>query len=73
MAKKPTSRPYARCERPATPLDPKGRYDLRETSGYLRQSLAKTHVDIQRGLLEVIKDGARTYITGRSIAKRCQP
>ena len=52
------------------PLDPNQRYAVEEAAAYLRQSRAKTYVDIRKGVLEVIKDGRRTYVPGRAIAKR---
>lgn len=51
-------------------LDEKQRYNVMEASAYLRQSRAKTFQDIAAGLLEIIKDGRRTYVTGSSIAAR---
>jgi len=52
------------------PLDILQRYSLAETAAYLRQSRSKTYTDVQAGKLEVIKDGRRCYVTGRSIAAR---
>ena len=52
------------------PLDQNQRYSIPETNAYLRQSNAKTYEDIGAGLLEIIKDGRRTYVTGRAIAAR---
>ncbi len=52
------------------PLDPRQRYTLAETAMYLRQSRSKTWSDIQTGKLEVIKDGRRRYVPGRSIEAR---
>ena len=52
------------------PLDLVQRYTINETNLYLRQSRAKTYKDIKAGKLEVIKDGKRTYVSGRTIAAR---
>ena len=54
------------------PLDPQQRYTIEETNRYLRQSRAKTYKDISSGLLKVIKDGRRTYISGAEIISRSQ-
>jgi hypothetical protein len=55
---------------PLPPLDLNQRYTVIEASAYLRQSRAKTYIDISEGKLPVIKDGKRTYIPGRAIAAR---
>ena len=52
------------------PLDLNQRYSIPETNAYLRQSRAKTYKDIRDGKLEIIKDGKRTYVSGRVIAGR---
>jgi excisionase family DNA binding protein len=52
------------------PLDVNQRYTINEAAAYLRQSRSKTYTDIKEGSLPVIKDGARTYVPGRAIAKR---
>jgi hypothetical protein len=57
-------------ETPLPPLDLNQRYTIPETNAYLRQSRAKTYKDIKDGRLPVIKDGARTYVSGRVIAER---
>ena len=54
------------------PLDVRQRYSIEETNAYLRQSRAKTYADIKDGKLEIIKDGKRTYLSGRVIAARSQ-
>jgi hypothetical protein len=51
-------------------LDLNQRYTITETNAYLRQSRAKTYQDIKEGKLPVIKDGRRTYVSGRAIAAR---
>ena len=55
---------------PLPPLDLNQRYSIPEANAYLRQSRAKTYQDIKNGKLVVIKDGRRTYISGRQIATR---
>ena len=45
-------------------------YSIPEANAYLRQSRAKTYQDIRIGKMTVIKDGRRTYISGRVIAER---
>ena len=52
------------------PLDFNQRYSIEETNAYLRQSRAKTYEDIKVGKLKIIKDGKRTYVSGRAIAAR---
>lgn len=52
------------------PIDSNQRYTINETSAYLRQSRAKTYLDIGAGTLITIKDGRRVYITGTSIISR---
>lgn len=52
------------------PLDLLQRYTINEASAYLRQSRAKTYMDISAGTLSIIKDGSRTYVSGRAIAAR---
>lgn len=52
------------------PLDPNQRYTIPETNAYLRQSRAKTYLDIAAGKLPVIKDGSRSYVPGTAIIAR---
>ena len=52
------------------PLDLNQRYTVPEASAYLRQSRAKTYVDIRAGTLTIIKDARRTYVPGTAIAQR---
>jgi len=54
------------------PLDLLQRYSIKETAAYLRQSPAKTYLDMKNGTLAVIKDGRRTYVPGTAIAARCR-
>jgi hypothetical protein len=60
---------------PATlaPIDFNQRYSLRETAAYLRTSLPTVHKLINEESLKAIKEGARTYVSGRSIAARSMP
>jgi hypothetical protein len=55
---------------PLPPLDLNQRYSIPEANAYLRQSRAKTYQDIKDGKLTIIKDGKRTYVSGRVIAAR---
>jgi hypothetical protein len=54
----------------STRVDPNRRYTVPDTSELLAQSVAKTYLDIQRKHLQIIKDGARTYIPGSEIIRR---
>jgi hypothetical protein len=47
------------------------RYPTAEASALLRQSRAKTYLDIKAGTLLTIKDGRRRYVPGSEIARRC--
>jgi hypothetical protein len=51
------------------PIDIQQRYTVPEASLYLRQSIAKTYLDISGGRLKILKDGARTYVHGSEIAR----
>ncbi len=51
-------------------FDERLRYSIPEASALLRQSRAKTYLDIRAGLIRVIRDGARTYVPGSEILKR---
>jgi hypothetical protein len=70
-----------RIRKPLAPLKPNDllpfnidlRYPLRHASVYLHQSDSTTLKQIKDGTLESIKVGARTYVTGRSIAANCKP
>lgn len=46
------------------------RYEIPETSAYLRQSDARTYADIAAGRLKVIREGGRTYVPGSEIIRR---
>ena len=45
-------------------------YTIRETRTALGFGLTKVYDDINKGRLVAVKDGKRTYITGKSIEKR---
>lgn len=51
------------------PLDPQQRYDMLETSAYLRKSRSTVYEDIKAGKLRVIKDGGRVYVPGSEIVR----
>jgi hypothetical protein len=51
-------------------VDPHQRYEIPEASAYLRQSVAKTYVDIKGGKLKIIKDGSRAFVPGVEIIRR---
>lgn len=51
-------------------VDPNQRYTVPESSATLRQSVAKTYLDIKNGRLRVIKDGTRTYVPGVELIRR---
>ena len=51
-------------------LDANQRYSVTEANALLRQSRAKTYLDIASGALHVIKDGRRTYVPGSEIIRR---
>jgi excisionase family DNA binding protein len=66
MAKKSTSKPVSRL--PA--LDMNQRFTVDEAAAYLRVSRAKIYNDVAAGLLQVIKDGSRTFVPGTEIFRR---
>jgi len=66
---KPKSPPRPRPVPPVL-IDPNQRYSMAETASILRQSRAKTYVDIRDGRLQVVKDGARTYAHGTELIRR---
>lgn len=51
-------------------FDERLRYTIPEASLLLRQSRAKTYIDIRNGNLRVIRDGKRVYIPGSEIVRR---
>lgn len=58
---------------PLPPLDLLQRYTVQEACSYLRTSRARLYAKVKAGEIPVLKDGARTYITGRAIAAQSQP
>jgi len=50
-------------------FDPLLRYEIPEASELLRQSVAKTWVDVRKNRLQVIRDGGRTYVPGSEIVR----
>jgi hypothetical protein len=55
------------------PLDPQQRYSRAEAAAYLKTSLPSIHKLINAHDLESFKEGARTFVTGRSIAAKSLP
>lgn len=51
------------------PVDPRQRYEVPEASAYLRQSVAKTYLDIKNGKLRILKDGWRSFVPGSEIVR----
>ena len=64
---KPAKRPTL------APFNPHLRYRVPVAAEYLDQSESQTWNDIRAGKLAVIREGARTFVPGSEIAKRCQP
>jgi len=58
---------------PPVLIDPNQRYSIPEANAILRQSRAKTYLDIGAGKLHVVKDGARRYIHGTELIRRSRP
>jgi hypothetical protein len=54
---------------PPIQIDPNQRYSLAETWATLRQSPAKTYVDIRHGKIKVIREGRRTYVPGSELIR----
>jgi hypothetical protein len=52
------------------PIDEQQRYTIPEASAYLRQSVAKTYVDVKVGKIQLLKDANRSYICGTEIIRR---
>jgi len=55
------------------PLDERQRYTINETCDYLRCSRDYLYKLIREGEVPIIKDGCRTYVGGKTIAKRSAP
>jgi len=62
-----------RAPKPLPPFNPLLRYTIDEAAGFLKSSRPSIYKDLHAGRLESIQEGARTFITGRSIAARCAP
>lgn len=58
---------------PLPPFDPRIRYTVFEAAAYLKTSHITVYKLLHSGDLEGIKEGCRTYVSGRSIAARCAP
>jgi hypothetical protein len=54
---------------PPSVVDANQRYPVPEANAILRQSNAKTYADIKAGKIQVIRDGARTYIPGTELIR----
>lgn len=59
--------------KPIPPFDSQLRYTISEAAAYLKTSHMTIYKLLHSGDLEGIKEGCRTFITGRSIAARCAP
>ena len=57
---------------PPAVVDPNQRFPIPESSAILRQSIAKTYLDIRAGRLKLMKDGRRSYISGADLIRRAQ-
>lgn len=55
---------------PLPPLDVLQRYSIEETCRYLRTSRETLYKSIRTGEVPIIKEGRRTYVSGRVIAAR---
>lgn len=55
------------------PFDPLLRYTIDEACAYLKTSRMSVYKLLHAGDLEGIKEGGRTFVSGRSIAARCAP
>jgi excisionase family DNA binding protein len=54
--------------RPTLPLDLLQRYTVNESLEYLRIGRATFYKKVAAGQITLIKDGKRSYVSGRSIA-----
>jgi excisionase family DNA binding protein len=59
--------------KPIPPFDPHLRYTIDEAAAYLKTSRMTIYKLLHSGHVEGIKEGCRTFVTGRSIAARCAP
>jgi len=69
------SRRTSKPVKPPVPtyIDPNQRYTVPESSAILRQSVAKTYIDMRDGTLLSFKDGGRTYVHGSELIRRSRP
>jgi excisionase family DNA binding protein len=51
------------------PLDVNQRYTVEESALYLRISRAHFYGKVKRGEIKLIKDGSRSYVSGRDLAR----
>jgi hypothetical protein len=56
-------------KQPPATIDANQRYAIPEANQVLRQSNAKTYLDIKAGKIRVIRDGGRTYIPGSELIR----
>lgn len=75
MKAKATGKPPRKPRQPKSlpSFDPQLRQTVSDAAQYLRTSRPTVYKLIKAGRLETIKEGRRTYITGRSIAARSLP
>jgi hypothetical protein len=58
---------YRIAPRPAAPIDPIGRYDMRETSAYLRVGKSSIYKLFASEALTPIKTGKRVFVSGANL------
>jgi hypothetical protein len=58
--------------RPAAPVDPAARYDMREVSGHARVSRAQIYKDIAAQRLTIKKVGRRSFVMGDVLIRYLQ-
>lgn len=71
--KPPRKQRAPRQPKPLPPFDERLRSTVEQAGQYLKTSRPTIYKLIHAGLLETIKEGRRTFITGRSIAARSLP
>ncbi len=69
----PARKVQPKAPKPLPPFDPQLRFTVFEAAAYLKTSHITVYKLLHSGDLEGIKEGCRTFITGRSIAARCAP
>ncbi len=62
-----------RNSEPIPPFNPQLRYTVSEAAALLKTSRPTIYALMHSGELEGLKEGARTFVTGRSIAAKCAP